>query len=210
MNPSSPPSAAPSGESPHPSLSPISDASSTGMERRKTALEIIVEAFGGDEHKLLWPFRGPWRPGISPRRAATQRVSKKTPPGHSSPDCLRCWGLEKNAATRELFYLAENYARLFEGRIIVGTLAKKWIANVFKKGTSRKFTVAGEELNKNEGNCVGQFLGASLRYFPVVPEDSPGDLFVYNQPSMTSFNGCHLGRSRKVTLVSFMEQALDQ
>jgi hypothetical protein len=78
------------------------------------------------------------------------------------PDCLRFWGLEKNTATRGLFYLAENYERLFEGRVIVGTLAKKWIANVFKKGAARKFTVAGEELNKNEWNCEGQFRGASL------------------------------------------------
>jgi hypothetical protein len=113
-----------------------------------------------------------------------KRVSKKTPPGLSPPDCLRCWGLEKNAATRELFYLAENYERLFEGRIIVGTLAKKWIANVFKRGAARKVAVAGEELN--QGNCEGQFRGASLRYFPVAQEDNPGDLIVNNGPEFVT------------------------
>jgi hypothetical protein len=86
--------------------------------------------------------------------------------------------LEKNAATHELFYLAENYERLFEGRIIVGTLAKKWIANVFKKGAARKVAVAGEELNKKEGNCEEQFRGVSLRYFPVVQEVNPETEFV--------------------------------
>jgi hypothetical protein len=36
-------------------------------------------------------------------------------------------GGEKNEATRRLFYLAENYERLFEDRIITSSLAKKWI-----------------------------------------------------------------------------------
>ena len=81
--------------------------------KRKTPFEIIVEAFGGDERTLLlWPFRGRWRPRSTPRRAAMKRVSKETPPGLSPPDCLRFWGFQMNAATRVLFYLAENYERL--------------------------------------------------------------------------------------------------
>jgi hypothetical protein len=114
---------------PPPALSPASDASVSDPER-KTPLEIIYDAFGG-ERKFRLPIRGPYRPGFAPHGHAVKRVSKKTTPGLSPPDCLRFWGLEKNAATRELFYLAENYERLFEGRIIAGTLAKKWIANVF-------------------------------------------------------------------------------
>jgi hypothetical protein len=87
-----------------------------------------------------------------------KRVSKK-PPTHLSPaDCLRFCGLEKNEATRALFYLAENYERILEGRIIKSTLGKKWVDSVYACGGVRK--VAGEELN--EGNRDGELEGASL------------------------------------------------
>jgi hypothetical protein len=104
-----------------------------------------------------------------------KRDSKKVPLGLSPLDCLRFWGFEENKVTRGLFYLTKNYERLFEGRIIAVTLAKKWIMNVFKSGARK---VAGGELNEN--NRMGEVQGVSLQYFPVV-ETNPGDMFVNNE-----------------------------
>jgi hypothetical protein len=108
MNPSSPPSAAASGESPRPFVSPISDALSTGMERRKTPSEKIEEAFGGE--RKLWPLRGPWWPEINRYAVAMKRLNRETPADISPSDCLRFWGLKENEVTHGLFYLAENYS----------------------------------------------------------------------------------------------------
>jgi hypothetical protein len=107
MNLSSPPSAAASGEFPRPSLPPISDASSTGMERRKTPSEKVEEAFGGE--RKLWPLRGHWWPGITRYSVAMKRLNRKTPVGLSPSDCLRFGGLKENEVTHGLFNLAENY-----------------------------------------------------------------------------------------------------
>lgn len=144
-----------------------------GMVVRKTRSEIIEEAFGGE--RKLWPLPGPWGPGVSRFQVAMTRVSKKTPLGLSPLECLRFWGFAENKVTRGLFYLTENYERLFEGRIIAVTLAKKWIMNVFKSGARK---VTGEELNEN--NRMEEVQSVSLQYFPVV-ETNPGDTFVNNE-----------------------------
>jgi hypothetical protein len=73
-----------------------------------------------------------------------------------------------------LFYLAENYERLLEGRIIAVNLAKKWITNFYDAG---KPNAAGEELN--ESNLTGEFERVSLQYCPVV-DTKPGDMLLKN------------------------------
>jgi hypothetical protein len=88
-----------------------------GTERAKTPSEKMEEAFGGE--RKLWPLRGPWWPGITRYRVDMGRLKQKTPPGLTPSDCLRFWGLKENQVTHGLFYLAENYERLLEGRIIV-------------------------------------------------------------------------------------------
>jgi hypothetical protein len=155
-----------SGEAPQPPLSPHSDASST---RKVTGSKIIEEAFGGQRKLKLW--RGPWWPEVSRYQVALKRVLRPVPHGLTPAGCLRFLGFEKNKATRELFYLAENYERLFEGRIIAVNLATKWILNVC--GSSGATKVAGEELNNS--NLTVEFQGVCLHYFPVV-ENSPGDM----------------------------------
>jgi hypothetical protein len=102
---------------------------------------------------------------------ALKRVLRPVPHGLTPAGCLRFLGFEKNKATRELFYLAENYERLFEGRIIAVNLATKWILNVC--GSSGATKVAGEELNNS--NLTVEFQGVCLHYFPVV-ENIPGDM----------------------------------
>jgi hypothetical protein len=164
MNPPSPTSGI-SGEAPHPPLSPASDASST---RKMAGSDIIEEAFGGERKLKLW--RGPWWHGVSRYQVALKRVLRPVPRGLTPAGCLRFWGFEKNKATRELFYLAENYERLFEGRIIAVNLARKWILNVCGSGARE---VTGRELN--DTNLTGEFQCVCLRYFPVV-ENSPGDM----------------------------------
>jgi hypothetical protein len=153
------------GDSPPPAaLSPVSDGSVVADAGGKKPHDIIFEAFGG-ESKFKWPFPA-WKPygaAFTTRRHASMRVSKKVPPDLSPVDCLRFWGLKKNEATRGLFYLAENYKRILEGRIFKSALGQKWVDSVYMCGVIRK--VAGEELN--EGNRDGEFQGASLRYIPV-------------------------------------------
>jgi hypothetical protein len=152
---------------PSPTKSPDSDGSVVADVGGKKPRDIIFEAFGG-ERKFKWPFspRKPYGPGFTPHRHALMRVSKKPPPHLSPADCLHFWGLEKNEATSGLFYMAENYEQILEGRIIKSTLGKKWVDSVYACGVVRR--VAGENLN--EGNRDGEFQGASLRYFLVEEE----------------------------------------
>jgi hypothetical protein len=166
MNPSTPASAVALDESPRTSLSPVSDGFVTDSGNPsptkspdsdgsvvadaggKKSHEIIFEAFGGErKFKRPFPPRFSYGPGFTPHRHALKRVSKKPPPHLSPADCLRFWGLEKNEATRGWFYLAENYERLFEGRIIAVNLGKKWITNLYH---SLKPIASGEELNEKK------------------------------------------------------------
>lgn len=88
--------------------------------------------------------------------------------------------MENNRTTRGLFYLAEKYERLFEGRIIVKNLAAKWILSACggSGGSARsKAATAGEELTKT--NATGEFQGVSLRYVSV-QDEIPGDKMCKN------------------------------
>jgi hypothetical protein len=155
----------------------------------KKPRDIIFEGFGGERNfKFPFPPRKPYGPGFTPHRHALMRVSKKPPPHLSPADCLRFWGLEKNGATRGLFYLVENYERILEGRIIKSTLGKKWVDSVYACGVVRK--VAGEELN--EGNRDGEFQGSSLRYFPVEEEIVDG---IWNEDDSEKEFGNRIGNA---------------
>jgi hypothetical protein len=125
------------------------------MREEKSHMTLFWKPLGGERVQTTFSSRNPYGPGL-------KRVSK-TPPPHLSPaDCLRFLGLKENEVTHGLFYLAENYERLFEGRIIAVNLAKKWISNLYK---SIKPIAAGEELNEN--NRTGEFECVPLQYFPI-------------------------------------------
>jgi hypothetical protein len=114
---------------------------------------------------------------------AMLRVSKPPPPGQSPSECLEFFGIVKNNATRLLFCLAENHKRIFSfrGPDDTSAIAKKWVDNVFASSGVNQLG-AGEDLDSNIP--VGEFLGASLQYFPVKeqnPNDQPGDFCVNNQ-----------------------------
>jgi hypothetical protein len=158
------PRPAESGDPPALASSPISDRSVVAHAGGKNPRDIIFEAFGGErKFKKPFPPHKPYGAEFTVHRHALMRVSKKLPAHLSPEECLLFWGLEKNEATRGVFYLAENYRRILGGRMIKSTLGKKWVDSVYLGGVVRK--VAGEELN--EGNRDGEFQGASLRYFPV-------------------------------------------
>jgi hypothetical protein len=140
-----------------------------------TGSEILQEAFGGK--RKLWRLRGPLWPGVSLLRVALKRVSGPMQDGLTPSECLTFWGLEKNETTHELFYLAENCDRLFEGRIIVKNLARKWILSLCGSGSARK-DAAGEELTRTDH--TGEFQSVSLRYISVV-ENIPGNMCKNNE-----------------------------
>eukprot|EP00978_Attheya_sp_CCMP212_P016463 scaffold43099_cov51-Attheya_sp.AAC.4 len=111
---------------------------------------------------------------ISRHKVALKRVSKKTPPELSPSDCLRFWGLQENGVTRGLFHFTENYKGLLDGRIIVVTLTKKWITNVYTSASGgAEGVVAGEELN--EHSRTGNFEGVTLQYFPLLALETDTD-----------------------------------
>jgi hypothetical protein len=171
MNPSSP-STATSGDSPRPSLS--QDASSTGVAK-KLGSEIIEVALRGE--RKLWRLRGPWWPGVSRFQVALRRVpGTGVPHGLTLTECLAVWGLERNETTAGLFSLAENYDRLFNGRIIVTSLATKWILSAWGSHTQK--SAGGEELTKE--HHMGAFQGVSLRYISV-EEEVPGTMCKNNE-----------------------------
>ena len=146
----------------------------------KSGSDIIEEAFAGE--RKLWCLQGPWWPGVSRFQVALKRVSGPVPHGLTPSECLTCWGLENNETTRGLFYLAENFERLFEGRIIVRNLATKWILSVCGSGSARK-AAAGEELTKTD--ATGEFQHVSLRYVSV-EEALPGDMCKKNEKEFSN------------------------
>jgi hypothetical protein len=92
------------------------------------------------------------------------------PPAYSTPaQCFTFGGFEKNKATREFFYLAENYEQLFKGRINIRSLARNWIENAGH--SSHNEQIIGEELKRTNPN--GKFQGVHLHYI-VEEEKIPG------------------------------------
>jgi hypothetical protein len=184
------------GSNPSPSvadpLSPILAVAGKTDPREK-----IAKAFGG-ERKLFFPHPPPaeqpsyyrswhYQRKINHRSMAMLRVSKPAPPGRSPSECLEFFGIEKNDATRMLFCLAENHKRIFSfrGPDDTSLIAKKWVDNVFA-GSGVDQLAAGEDLDSNI--LVGEFLGASLQYFPVEeqdPNDQPGGFCVNNEPAFS-------------------------
>jgi hypothetical protein len=198
---------------PSPSFADSSSPISVAAVALKTdPREKIAKAFGG-ERKLFFPHRPPaenaeqpyaslnhciyrlwaYQRKINHRSMAMLRVSKLPPPDLSPSECLEFFGIEKNDATRGLFCLVQNHTRIFRGRVLPSVIAKKWVDNVFaSSGVEQKQVAAGEELDND--NREGEFLGASLQYFPVKeqdPNDQPGDFYVNN----------HLGFSRQMANV---------
>ena len=145
--------------SPRPLLSPVSDSSSVDGER-KTGAEILQEAFG----EKLFPFNK-W-PGDSTKRAALKRVTanhRNRPQGLPPAESLEYCGIKRNTETKSLFFVADNYKWLLEGRIIPVSIARRWILSVCPgKGGSHEKKAAGEELSKS--NPSGEFSGVELHY----------------------------------------------
>mmetsp|Transcript_24899 Transcript_24899/g.45078 ORF Transcript_24899/g.45078 Transcript_24899/m.45078 type:complete len:426 (-) Transcript_24899:123-1400(-) len=167
LSPISDGSVADSGNPSPPTMSPDSDRSVLAYAGGKNPRDVIFEAFGGErKFKRPFPPHKPYGAEFTVHRHALMRVAKKLPPHLSPEECLSFWGLEKNEATAGVFFLAENYKLILEGRMIKSTLGKKWVDSVYAGGGIQK--VAGEELN--EGICDGEFQGVSLRYFPVQEE----------------------------------------